>query len=75
MKTFIFSIALLFMSAIAYCQWVPVTSITTGDVGTIYFTDSNTGFATTSTGTILKTSNATIISELFLDSFDNITYI
>jgi photosystem II stability/assembly factor-like uncharacterized protein len=57
MKNFyIFLVALVMINSAA-AQWEQQNSETTEDLNSVYFTDSNTGYAVGTGGTILKTTN------------------
>jgi photosystem II stability/assembly factor-like uncharacterized protein len=56
-KSYIFLVALFTING-AIAQWVPQNSGVKKDLWSVYFTDTNTGYAVGDSGTILKTSNA-----------------
>lgn len=57
MKKFYLLATLTLMIGISNAQWVPQTSGTTNHLNSVYFTDSNTGYAVGWNGTILKTTD------------------
>ena len=58
MKKFLFSISLSLISVFAFSQWTWQNPLPQGNpLKSVYFTDSNTGYAVGDLGTILKTNN------------------
>jgi photosystem II stability/assembly factor-like uncharacterized protein len=57
MKKIYISICLTLISAFAFSQWTSLTSGTTSNLYSVYFTDANNGYAVGASGTIVKTTN------------------
>ena len=57
MKKLYILIITIFTINIANAQWTALTSGTTNNLNSVFFTDANTGYAVGDYGTILKTTN------------------